>query len=107
MPRAVSCARTRSHATTRSKRSPRKRAATVSRPAEAAPAGSDAMPRGPSDRVIASVLLVVLAVPPGAAAQDTVRVTTDTDLDGDRVDATGAAVPDDPPPDQGWALERF
>jgi hypothetical protein len=65
------------------------------------------MRRGRSDRLIASVLLVVLAVPPGAAAQDTVRVTTDTDLDGDRVDATGAAVPDDPPPDPGWALERF
>lgn len=56
-------------------------------------------------RVIASVLLASFAA--HAAAQDTVRVTTDTDVDGDRVDASGDVVAPDPPPDPGWALERF
>lgn len=65
------------------------------------------MRRGLPHRLIASVLLAVLAAHPVAAAQDTVRVTTDTDLDGDRVDASGAEIADDPPPDPGWMLERF
>lgn len=62
---------------------------------------------GLSKRVIAGALLVFFAVHQGAAAQDTVRVTTDTNVDGDAVDATGAEVADDPPMDEGWALERF
>ncbi len=44
---------------------------------------------------------------PSAVGQDTVRVTTDTDLDGDRVDAAGQTIADDPIVDEGWALQRF
>lgn len=66
--------------------------------------------RSLSHRLIAGLLLVpwVLVVVRGPArAQDGVRVTTDTDLDGDRVDGDGMPVADDPPPDPGWGLERF
>jgi hypothetical protein len=76
-----------------------------SRRAEAAPAGSDSMRSGLSLRLIAGLVLASFAA--HAAAQDTVRVTTDTDLDGDHVDASGDVVAPDPPPDPGWALERF
>ena len=58
-------------------------------------------------RSIASVVLVVLVTHQSVAAQAPVRVTTDTSVDGDRVDAQGDTIVPEPDADEGWALERF